>query len=115
MSGNFLLIYMCNFHVLSNLLFIYICKFHWNLIGDEIGKTAVIKTNQDPQWQDEFFTIKLPEEETLLELRYELGLTLPRNCHNLTRICTPGIKLGLVLTRNCPNLTRIFTPGCESC
>ena len=31
MSGNFLLIYICNFHVLSNLLLIYICKLHWNL------------------------------------------------------------------------------------
>ena len=39
MSGKFLLIYICNFHVLSNLLLIYICKFHWNqvlmLMGDE--------------------------------------------------------------------------------
>ena len=31
MSGKFLLIYICNFHVLSNLLLIYICKLHWNL------------------------------------------------------------------------------------
>ena len=31
MSGNLLLIYICNFHVLSNLLLIYICKLHWNL------------------------------------------------------------------------------------
>ena len=30
-SGISLLIYMCNFHVLSHLLFIYICKLHWNL------------------------------------------------------------------------------------
>ena len=29
--GNFLLIYICNFHVLSHLLMIYICKLHWNL------------------------------------------------------------------------------------
>ena len=26
-----LLIYICNFHVLSHLLLIYICKLHWNL------------------------------------------------------------------------------------
>ena len=26
----FLLIYICNFHVLSHLLLIYICKLHWN-------------------------------------------------------------------------------------
>ena len=30
-KGNFILIYICNFHVLSHLLLIYICKFHWNL------------------------------------------------------------------------------------
>ena len=28
-EGNFLLIYICNFHVLSHLLLIYICKLHW--------------------------------------------------------------------------------------
>jgi hypothetical protein len=31
-TGNFLLIFMCNFHVLSDLLSIYVCKLHWNLI-----------------------------------------------------------------------------------
>ena len=31
LSGKLLLIYICNFHVLSNLLLIYICKLHWNL------------------------------------------------------------------------------------
>jgi hypothetical protein len=30
-QGNSLLIYICNFHVLSDLLLIYICKLHWNL------------------------------------------------------------------------------------
>ena len=33
MSGEFLMIYICNFHVLSNLLLIYICKLHWILKG----------------------------------------------------------------------------------
>ena len=28
--GNFLPIYICNFHVLNHFLLIYICKFHWN-------------------------------------------------------------------------------------
>ena len=28
---NLLMIYICNFHVLSLLLLIYICKIHWNL------------------------------------------------------------------------------------
>jgi hypothetical protein len=31
-NGNFLLICMCNFHVLSHLLLIYICKLHWNSV-----------------------------------------------------------------------------------
>jgi dynein heavy chain, axonemal len=30
-TGNFLLIYIRNFHVLNHLLLIYICKLHWNL------------------------------------------------------------------------------------
>ena len=29
--GKLLLIFICNFHFLSNLLLIYICKLHWNL------------------------------------------------------------------------------------
>ena len=35
MLGKLLVIYTCNFHVLSNLLLIYICKLHWNLQGFE--------------------------------------------------------------------------------
>jgi hypothetical protein len=31
MKGKSLLIYICNYHVLSHLLLIYICKLHWNL------------------------------------------------------------------------------------
>ena len=30
-TGNFLLIYICNSHVLSHLLLMYISKLHWNL------------------------------------------------------------------------------------
>ena len=30
-AGKLLLIYICNFHVLSHLLLIYICELHWNL------------------------------------------------------------------------------------
>jgi hypothetical protein len=32
-QGNFLLIYICNFHVLNNFLMIFICKLHWNLMN----------------------------------------------------------------------------------
>jgi FAD dependent oxidoreductase len=38
-TGNFLLIYICNFHVLSHLLLIYICKLHWNRPSDFIGES----------------------------------------------------------------------------
>ena len=31
-SGNFLLIYICYFHVLNHFLLIYICELHWNLL-----------------------------------------------------------------------------------
>ena len=34
--GELLLIYICNFHVLSHLLLIYICKLHWNLNTTEL-------------------------------------------------------------------------------
>jgi hypothetical protein len=34
-TGEFLLIYICNFHVLSNLLLIYICQLHWNHATDD--------------------------------------------------------------------------------
>ena len=30
-EGKLILIYMCNFHVLTHLLLIYICKFHWKI------------------------------------------------------------------------------------
>ena len=30
-AGNFPLLFMCNFHVLTHLLLIYICKLHWNV------------------------------------------------------------------------------------
>ena len=32
-TGNLLLIYICNFHVLSNLLLIHICKLHWKMLN----------------------------------------------------------------------------------
>jgi hypothetical protein len=44
MLGNFLLIYVCNFHVLSHLLLIYVCKLHLNLhrLQDVEGIPTVI-------------------------------------------------------------------------
>ena len=44
MKGNFLLIYICDFHVLSHLLLIYICKLHWNKVHPEMiaGKLLLI-------------------------------------------------------------------------
>ena len=35
MSGDLLMIYICNFHVLSHLLLIYICKLHWNIVKQD--------------------------------------------------------------------------------
>ena len=36
-AGNFLLIYICNFHILSHLLLNYICKLHWNFAAEEMN------------------------------------------------------------------------------
>ena len=41
MSGNFLLIYICDFHVVNHLLLIYICKLHWNLNRDRKSSCKV--------------------------------------------------------------------------
>ena len=40
MSGKLLLIYICNFHVLSHFLFIYTCKLHWNHNKSDSSKSS---------------------------------------------------------------------------
>ena len=47
-SGKLLLIYICNFHVLSNLLLIYICKLHWNShkVSNGVEAIALLKLFQ---------------------------------------------------------------------
>ena len=46
-TGNYLLlIYICNFHVLSHLLFIYICKLHWNRY-EETSTRCVLRSCLD--------------------------------------------------------------------
>jgi hypothetical protein len=52
-AGNFLLIYICNFHVLSHLLFIYICKLHWNQVrkqslSSDYYKMICYRSSSDP-------------------------------------------------------------------
>ena len=60
MSGKFLLIYMCNFHVLSHFLLIYICKLHWNQTLEmviaplhervmEVAQECYVKFKEDKQ------------------------------------------------------------------
>ena len=39
---HFLLICICNFHVISNLLLIYICKLHWNLISPGVRSAQAL-------------------------------------------------------------------------
>ena len=54
MSGKLLLIYICNFHVLSNLLLNYICKLHWNpdfsdlFIPPPLGHITISNTKLRP-------------------------------------------------------------------
>jgi hypothetical protein len=43
LEGNFLLIYIFNFHVLSHLLLIYICKLHWNF--DNLTSFSYLKVS----------------------------------------------------------------------
>jgi hypothetical protein len=111
MSGKLLMIYICNFHVLSNFLMIYICKlyFHWNPGG---LFTAYEYTMETP------FATDNPILTSGM-----IGLTrnchnLTRNCHNLTRTCHNLTRTCHNLTRtchnlprNCYNLTRILLPG----
>ena len=40
-EGKLLMIYICNFHVLSNLLLIYICKLHWKTANISYTKALV--------------------------------------------------------------------------
>jgi hypothetical protein len=42
-GGDFLLIYICNFHVLSHLLLIYMCKLHWNQDSLSFSKCLCIR------------------------------------------------------------------------
>ena len=48
-QGNFLLIYICNFHVLSHLLLIYICKLLWNFLTDGFifGTVSIIPMDSE--------------------------------------------------------------------
>ena len=45
--GNFLLIYISNFHVLNHLLLIYICKLHWNLDVERYARAKFLDYTTD--------------------------------------------------------------------
>ena len=48
MTGKFLLIYICNFHVLSHLLLIFICKLHWNWsVGQKKSRHTLVDSMLD--------------------------------------------------------------------
>ena len=107
---HFLLIYICNFHVLSHLLLFYICKLHWNLgINQEFALPL--------------FDLVLTKLLTLVEMSCLVSACLFRAlCNVIIKVTSKAFpldsrqryKLGLMLTRNCHNLTRIFTPGINS-
>jgi hypothetical protein len=48
LAGKLLIIYICNFHVLSHFLLIYICKLHWNFLK-VIWLRALSLLSSDPQ------------------------------------------------------------------
>ena len=51
-TGNFLLVYISNFHVLNHLLLIYICKLHWNLNRLNATISAVLITAEGDEEDD---------------------------------------------------------------
>ena len=84
MSGKLLLIYICNFHVLSHLLLIYICKLHWIKVAPlKRGKNShkdfdypihmFLAYGWKPLPQDEHRCITIP---SLLAEQYIFQLTL---------------------------------------
>ena len=80
------MIFICNFHVLSNLLLIYICKLHWNL-----SDAADIR-------HQVWACIHRLSPRTCLNFTR----TLPRTCLNFTR----------TLPRTCLNFTRTLPRTC---
>ena len=69
MSGKFLLIYICNFHVLSHLLLIYICKLHWIWQGKPIGSASVAQVHEaiwKPTGEKVAVKVQYPDAERLM-------------------------------------------------
>ena len=71
MAGEFLLIYIYNFHVLGHLLLIYICKLHWNrslpalvcshkkkISSAPSGPTTPVKKHRSSMSFDDNFSVK---------------------------------------------------------
>ena len=50
-AGEFLLIYICNFHVLCHFLLIYICKLHWNQRPSQSLATSTVDDQGRRQYQ----------------------------------------------------------------
>ena len=46
-EGKFLMIFICNFHLLSHLLLIYICKLHWMCEADDVCGIASTQSCDD--------------------------------------------------------------------
>ena len=102
--GKLLIIYICNFHVISNLLLIHICKLHWN--------------TWDPVWSEP--KQKVRQVLHLHPRRQDPGLWghwvrwnlrgwwqgAPRTCHNLTQTCH---NLTRTLPRTWHNLPRTLS------
>ena len=133
MSGNFLLIYICNVHVLSDVLLIYICKLHWNLnmmLGQytsyPLDMSIFSFTGADMKFVSTNRIIQSMSYQ-VTSRTINLNLTTSTLSQSLTRYCDfhyralvingymdmmfMRYKLFLILTRKCHNLTRIFTPG----
>jgi SacI homology domain len=70
-------------------------------------KTVVNETDRDSITK-EYFQIPVGSADS----RYKLGLILTRNCHNLTRIFTPGLvfsTFGLITTANVQEVKQVLS------
>ena len=64
MSGESLLIYICNFHVLSHFFLIYTCKLHWNVqvttdAVDSSYQGRELRVDLLPQSPDDAYIIRM--------------------------------------------------------
>ena len=72
MAGEFLLIYICDFHVLSHLLLIYICKLHWIKVLTLAHIISHVSDFTDSIEQVEEMKIQVKKMKVIKNISYKL-------------------------------------------